>query len=176
MVDPLYLLQAVQAELAKPDRWLDQRFEQTKRTTNTGVGAIGQLFIERLCEAHGNAVAFPENVAGGRKAQSPWDIEIGGVKFELKTATQDTSGAFQFNHIRYHRTYDALLCLGITPTTAHFAMWSAADVKTGKAGTLVSMEKGANASFKLTKRPSTLQPIAEFQTITLAFLAAVNAV
>ena len=130
--------------------------------SNTKVGSVGQDFIEKLCNALSISCAFPLNKSNVRLKQSPWDIEINGVKFELKTATEDVSGCFQFNHFRYHRQYDAVLCLGVTPSELYFRMWSKADLTTGKAGTLVSMEKGANASYKLTKRPKDLMPIAEF--------------
>ena len=72
------------------------------------------------------------------------------------------NGSFQFNHVRYHRNYDALICLGISPDDLFFDMWTASDVKTGKAGSLVTMEKGANASFKLTKKKAKLLSINKF--------------
>ncbi|HRN50138.1 MAG TPA: hypothetical protein PLC52_05000 [Anaerolineales bacterium] len=87
------------------------------------------------------------------------------MKFELKTATEDVSGSFQFNHIRYHRPYDAVLCLGVTPNNLYFGVWSKAEITTGKAGRLVSMEKGGNASHKLTKKLSSLLPISKFEQI-----------
>jgi len=86
-----------------------------------------------------------------RATQSPWDIQINNVKFELKTATEDTHGKFQFNHLRYHREYQAVLCLGVSPNALYFNLWSKADITTGKAGKLVSMEKSTSASYKLTK-------------------------
>ena len=104
-----------------------------------------------------------------RAKQSPWDIQINGVKFELKTASEDVSGSFQFNHIRYHRPYQGVICLGISPDQIYFYIWSKAEIVTGKAGSLVSMEKGANASYKLTKKPATLLPIKEFQNTLESF-------
>lgn len=47
-------------------------------------------------------------------------MRIEGASFELKMATEDVHGSFQFNHIRYHRPYDALLCLGIAPENILF--------------------------------------------------------
>lgn len=152
--------------------WIGAPFEQIKRVSNTKVGSVGQTFIESLTGALQIAIAFPTNARGRRQTQSPWDIELEGIKFELKTATEDTTGHFQFNHIRYHRPYDALLCLGISPDAIYFNMWSKADVTTGRAGNLVSMEAGANASYKLTKTPSQLFPIAQFATQFAAFKAA----
>lgn len=144
-------------------KWKEGRFIGIKTVSNTKVGSIGQDFIEGLCKVLLIPYKFPMSEGNERLTQSPWDIEINGVKFELKTATEDTSGCFQFNHIRYHRPYDAVLCLGVTPKELFFGVWSKADVVTGKAGNLVSMEKGANASYKLTKKPTGLMPIADFE-------------
>jgi hypothetical protein len=148
---------------ADSPKWNEGDFIGIKTVSNTKVGSVGQDFIESLCGALLIPCSFPMNENHNRLTQSPWDIEIYGVKFELKTATEDTNGSFQFNHLRYHRPYDAVLCLGVTPNELYFGVWSKADVVTGKAGSLVSMEKGANASYKLTKKPNNLFQIAEFE-------------
>ena len=144
-------------------KWKDGDFSGIKTVSNTKVGRVGQDFIEGLCNALSIQCSFPVRADKTRLTQSPWDIEINGVKFELKTATEDTNGSFQFNHLRYHRPYDAVLCLGVTPNELYFGVWSKADIATGKAGNLVTMEKGANASYKLTKKPSNLFPISDFE-------------
>jgi len=135
----------------------------------TKVGDVGQEFIEELCNQLGLDCHFPLNKKGIRAKQSPWDIQINGIKFELKTASEDVSGAFQFNHIRYHRPYEGVICLGISPENIYFNIWSKAEIATGKAGNLVTMEKGANASFKLTKKPNTLMPISTFSKKFIEF-------
>ena len=144
-------------------KWNKGDFIGIKTVSNTKVGSIGQDFIEGLCNILSIPCIFPLKKDNARATQSPWDIEIKGVKFELKTATEDTNGSFQFNHLRYHRPYDAVLCLGVTPNELYFGVWSKADVTTGKAGGLATMEKGANASYKLTKKPNHLIPIADFE-------------
>jgi len=144
-------------------KWKEGDFIGIKTVSNTKVGSVGQDFIESLCNALSISCSFPLREDNSRMTQSPWDIQISGIKFELKTATEDTNGSFQFNHLRYHRPYDAVLCLGVTPNKLYFGLWSKADVATGKAGSLVSMEKGANASYKLTKTPNQLMPIMEFE-------------
>lgn len=144
-------------------KWNTGDFIGIKTVSNTKVGSIGLDFIEGLCNYLSIPCNFPLKKNKSRATQSPWDIEIMGIKFELKTATEDTSGSFQFNHIRYHRPYDAVLCLGVTPNDLYFGLWSKADIVTGKAGSLVTMEKGANASYKLTKKPSKLIPIIDFE-------------
>ena len=171
MADPHEILSVVLSEYADADKWKNARFEHIKRISNTHVGSVGQDFLEKLCVEHGLEFEFPTNAAGERSKNSPWDIRIEGVEFELKTATEDVGGNFQFNHIRYHRKYEAVLCLGISPGEIYFGAWSKADVVTGQAGTLVSMEKGANASHKLTKKPEQLHPIGQFPKVMGKFLS-----
>lgn len=171
MCEHLELFETVLSGFNNHSKWDSAKFGKIKTISNTKVGSVGQLFIEKLCNKLEMPCAFPVNAAGERLNQSPWDIEINGIKFELKTATEDTTGNFQFNHIRYHRTYQGLLCLGVSPENLYFGLWSKADVTTGKAGNLVSMEKGANASYKLTKAPSQLISIDEFQNKLATFSA-----
>jgi len=140
-------------------KWVGAPFEAIKRVSNTKVGSVGQDFLEQFAVQHGITVVFPVNARGEKAKQSPWDISLNGVRFELKTASEDVGGKFQFNHVRYHREYDGLICLGISPGQMYLGMWTKSEVLTGGAGRLVSMEKNANASFKLTKSPNELQPV-----------------
>ena len=146
-------------------KWYNSCFEKMQIIPLTQRGTVGELFIQKVL----TRFEIPFNIPPNRN-QSPWDIEINGKKFEVKIATEDTSNHFQFNHIRYHRKYDAVLCIGIAPNDIFFGIWSKADITTGKAGNLVSMEKGANASFKLTKSQNSLKPINEFKDTLDKFL------
>ena len=166
----LILLQILQS-YSDHQKWEDARFRKIKVVSNTKVGEIGQKFVEILCKKIGFNCEFPTNDEGSRSSQSPWDIKIEGMTFELKTATEDISDNFQFNHIRYHRPYQAVLCLGITPNDILFAIWNKEDIATGRAGKLTSMEKGANASYKLTKSHNDLHPINLFEDKLSDFLA-----
>ncbi len=170
MLDAHGILHKIIGEYADADKWNDAPFEGIKRISNTHVGSIGQDFVESICKEIGFYCAFPANLQGGRSNISPWDIKIESVKFELKTATEDVNGAFQFNHIRYHRPYEGVICLGISPGKIYFNLWSKAEIVTGVAGNLVSMEKGANASYKLTKKPNALHVIHEFKAIVNQFI------
>lgn len=163
MVDAIKLFVSVLDNFRDDAKWDNAILGKIKRVSNTKVGSVGQGFIEKLCNELSIPCTFPLNAKGGRMAQSPWDIKINGIEFELKTATEDINKNFQFNHIRYHRKYQALLCLGVSPANLYFGLWSKGDVATGKAGNLVTMEKGANASYKLTKTPAQLYGINCFQ-------------
>lgn len=164
MSDPVKLFAEVIQGFHNHSKWDGAPLSGIKTLANTLVGSVGQLFIEKLCEELSMPCSFPINKKGTRLTQSPWDIKIAGIEFELKTATEDVGGNFQFNHIRYHRPYQALLCLGVSPANLYFRVWSKGEVATGKAGRLVSMEKGANASYKLTKTPIQLHEISKFKS------------
>lgn len=163
MCDYTRLFKEVLAVNKDHSKWNSGNFKGIKSISNSKVGKVGQDFIEKVCNDLGIPCAFPLNDKGERLNTSPWDIKINGITFELKTATEDTNGNFQFNHIRYHRKYEAVLCLGVSPDSLQFDLWSKADVVTGKAGNLVSMEKNANASYKLTKRKNALHSIEFFK-------------
>jgi len=150
------------------DKWEGQPFGKIKRLSNSKVGSVGQKFVESLCEEIGFQFDLPE------RNQSPWDIRIEGASFEVKTATEDVGGSFQFNHIRYHRSYDAVLCIGIAPGAIYMRAWPKSDIATGKAGKLVSMDKGSSATHKLTKRKDALLPIAEFESELLSLVASLE--
>ncbi|MDR3665573.1 MAG: hypothetical protein P4L35_01900 [Ignavibacteriaceae bacterium] len=171
MCSPVELFESVLLEVHDHSKWDGATFARIKTISNTKVGSVGQLFIERLCDQLSMPCSFPTNPSGKRLTQNPWDIKIANIEFELKTATEDTSGNFQFNHIRYHRPYQGLLCLGVSPANLYIGVWSKADVATGKAGNLVSMEKGANASYKLTKSKNHLTLLTDFQSIITKFSA-----
>ncbi|RTK95723.1 MAG: hypothetical protein EKK64_05865 [Neisseriaceae bacterium] len=163
MYDYDQLLVEIIAEHHNHSKWNNAIFGGIKTINNTKVGLVGQMFIEKLCNDLKLDCQYPMKSNGNRENQSPWDIKISGIKFELKTATEDVSNNFQFNHIRYHRDYDALICLGISPDKILFNVWTKAEVTTGKAGKLISMEKNANASYKLTKSQQGLHKIELFK-------------
>ena len=163
MSDPVKLFAKILAEFDNHSKWDDAILGKIKTISNTKVGSVGQAFVERLCGELNITCSFPINETGKRKTQSSWDVRISNIEFELKTATEDTNNSFQFNHIRYHRNYQALLCLGVCPNNLYFGIWSKSDVATNKAGALVSMEKSANASYKLTKTPNQLHEISKFK-------------
>lgn len=171
LIDYVGLFKTVIGFHANAKKWELGDFIGIKTLSNTKVGAVGQDFIEDLCRSLNILIDFPVSIKKTRATQSPWDIKMFGLTFELKTATEDTGGKFQFNHIRYHRPYDAVFCLGVSPDKLLFNVYSKAEIATGKAGKLVSMEKGGNASYKLTKSKSELLPIEDFETKIKSFVA-----
>lgn len=157
MIDPLELLLKIANEKTKMGKWDDQPLQLIKVMANSTKGDLGELFIAEYSKALGFNVTTKSSRLGD------YDVKINGMTFEVKMATEDISGNFQFNHIRYDYEYDWILCLGIAPASILFDVWSKADLVTGKAGRMVSMGRGQNSSFKLTKSKKSLCPIGEFE-------------
>lgn len=157
MLDPLELLLKIAKEKTKLGKWDNQPLQLIKVMANSTKGDLAETFIIEYSKELGFEVEDRTSRLGD------YDTKINGMKFEVKMATEDISGNFQFNHIRYDYTYDWILCIGIAPAIILFDIWSKADLVTGRAGNLVSMGRGQNSSFKLTKQKRSLHPISEFK-------------
>ena len=156
MLDAIKLMKTVIATYENDSKWINAALGDIKVLSNTHIGKVGQDFIEQWCQRLGLDYELPLSTF------SAWDIQIELVTFEVKTATEDVHGKFQFNHIRHHRDYQAVLGLGIAPDMILFDIWRKGDIVEGHAGKLASMDKGSSATFKLTKKPSELYPITQF--------------
>ncbi|MCY3742888.1 MAG: hypothetical protein OXH00_17885 [Candidatus Poribacteria bacterium] len=156
MLDAVQIMQKIIEGYANNPKWLNVPLGGIKTLSNTHVGKVGEDFIKMWCQKHHLKWSSPSST------QSPWDIRIESITFEIKSATEDVNGNFQFNHIRRHREYDALLVLGISPNDIRFDAWGKDTVVQDKAGRLATMDKESNATFKMTKKPSDLRPIDHF--------------
>ena len=152
------------------DKWENALFKGIKLVSNTAVGSVGQTFVRNVCDELGIDNEPPITAKGKEAYNSPWDLKIQDVTFEIKTASEDTSGSYQFNHVRLHRDYNALLCIGISPDNIYFQVWTKAEIATGVAGKLTSMEKGGASDFKLSKSKSALLTIENFKVTILNFI------
>lgn len=153
-VTPIALLLEVIRDKAHKSKWTGAPLEKFRHVENTNRGEIGEEFLRRFLKQHGIE-------AGKGSRITPTDLTISGNTFEVKTASEDRGGSFQFNHIRLDRPYDYLLCLGISPANIFFNVWRKGEVAENKAGTLVRMAEGQSVTFKLTKRKATMKPIKE---------------
>lgn len=158
MTSAIDLMRIVIARYGNDSKWIDAPLSDVKVLSNTHIGSVGQEFVKEWCASLDMSWEAPPST------QSPWDARIQGITFEIKTATEDVNRSFQFNHIRHHRTYQGVICLGIAPDAILFDAWRKGDVAEGKAGNLVTMDAGSSATFKLTKRRINLRPITDFET------------
>ena len=111
--------------------WPNMPFGRIKLLSNRGVRDVGVDFIARLCCEIRLDCEFPAHRRALRSWRNPWDMKINGVTFEVKTSTEYVPGRFQFNHVRPHRSYEAVLCLGMAPDAILFGAWSKADIARG---------------------------------------------
>lgn len=148
------LLLEVIRDHSPASKWTDAPLESFRRVENTNRGEIGEHFTRRYLERNGI------ETQGGSRLR-PTDLTIADHRFEVKTASEDKTGNFQFNHIRMDREYDYLLCLGVSPADIRFNAWRKGEVAEGDAGRLVRMAEGQSVTFKLTKRLGDMRPIDE---------------
>lgn len=158
-VNAVKVMLGVAKEFRIHDKWTGQPFEAIKTLPTTNKGDAGERFVERYAKALGMETQ--------KKKSRPGDTDLKILKkaFEVKMATEDISGSFQFNHIRLDFKYDFLLCVGVSPNAIRFGIWTKAQVATDKAGHLVRMGKGHNADWKLTKRGNELMNIKHFKRV-----------
>ena len=148
--------------------WKGKPFEKIKYIATTEKGDLGEDFLECMLRHLGYSEVHTKK---GRRGQ--YDVSIKSVKksmfFEVKVASQDTNDNFQFNGIRYDTNYSHLFCLGITPSTLAYLI-----VKKGQIGSenykMVTMAKGSNATFKLTRTLEQLKSFEDFDTDIKNFL------
>ena len=148
------MLEVIQ-EHTPPPKWSGATLGPFRQVANTNRGDIGEEFVLRYLSHSGITVGK------GASRIEEWDLEIDSLKFEVKTASEDSSGSFQFNHIRLDRNYDYLLCLGIRPEEILFNGWRKGEVSEGAAGNLLRMAEGQSVTHKLTKRPRDMREIEE---------------
>ena len=140
------------------DKWLGSTFEQLKKMPTTSKGTVIEDFVyEMLCQS--NFGTIEKNSKKGE-----WDVKMDNKTIEVKLATEDTSECFQFNGIRYHRSYDFVLVVGVSPEDIYFNFYKASDIKAGHIGKLVGMEKGAVGSNKLTRKKNQMKLLNSLQT------------
>ncbi len=141
------------------EKWAKGPFVGIKTVSNTNVGNVGEDFILSYCKKLGlKAEKSP--------TRTSWDVKINAITYEVKTATEDVHNKFQFNHFRTHRKYEAVICLGIAPTEIFFDVLTKTELLEKP---LVSMEKGANASYKWTRAKNDLVNITKFKEMLLEF-------
>ena len=116
MTDPAQIFFLVLGTKLIHAKWADKPHEAFKKLGNTSKGDAGQEFITRYAKELGFTA---QNM--GRVGDC--DVKIGEKRFEVKLASEDVSGSFQFNHIRLDSKYDYLLCLGVTPDHLFFKIW-----------------------------------------------------
>jgi len=157
------LCELVDAQQFTHKRWVGTKFSSLKFASPTEKGSIGEdLLGELLRELGYSNVKVVENRRGD------YDVSVQhkkrNIKFEVKVATQDVNGSFQFNGIRYDTGYTHLFCLGVLPTTILYKIVSKSELTNQDNYRLASMQKDTNATFKLTRTENELRSFKHFKS------------
>lgn len=135
-------------------KWINSQFKDYKIISTTEKGTLGEILLGDVLKKCGCQIV---DVPKGRRGQ--YDVgfkgNMGHVRFEVKVATEDTSGAFQFNGVRHDTMYTHLFCIGVSPNIIRYIIVPKQDLSNGTVK-LVSMAKGSNAQFKLTLKADKL--------------------
>ena len=134
------------------------KFEKLKLASSIEKGNIGEDFLYRLLSLCGYAdVGMPH----GRRGNYDISVKQGkkNITFEVKVATRDTNKHFQFNAVRYDTEYSHLFCLGVSPNNLGYLIYPKVELLNEK---LVSMAKGSNSAYKLTKKETELKSFHDF--------------
>lgn len=153
-MNPVAYLKKLIAGSASPQKWAKGPFIGIKVLSPTEKGDIAEAFVAWLAQHHGLKAAPHESKRG------EYDVMVAGKKLEVKMASEDVKGKFQFNGIRYDTKYDMLCVIGISPDDVRFNIYPKSEVTTDL--TLVPMQKNTNATYKLTRKKSELLDLAEF--------------
>ena len=130
----------------KQDKWAGSENEDLKAATPTVLGDFGENTIADIFNDHG----YKAEVIN--KGKGDFDILVNGkIRFEGKTATEDTKGYFQFNGIKKKGVeYDYVIGVGVGPNEIYINMWT----KQHCVDNLTTpMAKNATDGFKLSASP-----------------------
>ena len=144
----------------KYQKWMEKRFASLKFASASEKGDVGEDFLGAMLKGMGYRDV---EVVPTRRGEYDVRVSNGGeeIKFEVKTATRDVHESFQFNGIRYDTRYTHLFLFGISPEALCYEIVPKG--KLNSAGyTMVPMQKGANSTFKVTRREKDLRNFDDF--------------
>lgn len=101
------------------DRWRGSPFAWITKRPSRQVGAIGEKLVAGFFAAKDFDVV--------RSPDSDADRIIDGIRVEIKLSTLWKNGLYRFQQIR-DQNYDAVICLGVSPFSAHCWILSKSDV------------------------------------------------
>lgn len=140
----------------KPGKWASGIFADVKNLSATDKGQLAEDFIVWIARHY----HMEADSSGSRLGE--FDVMVNERKLEVKMASEDVSGNFQFNGVRYDTRYEILCVLGISPNEIYFNLYPKnvlIDLP------LVRMAKSTNSTFKLTRPKNLLYPITEFKNM-----------
>lgn len=107
------VLKALLKEVKKedsPDMWDGAKYELQRKIQIDKRGSVGERFFSQTLN-----LLYPRRVTYKDGDQGDWDLSIGKMKFEIKTATLGKNKKFQNEGLKKHGDYNGVLFLGIAP-------------------------------------------------------------
>ncbi len=86
-------------------------------------GSFGERFFAQVLFA-----LYPRRVEYNDGDQGDWDLKIGKLKFEIKTASLDVNKKFQNEGLKKDGDYDGVLFLGLAPDNLYIKFIRTADI------------------------------------------------
>lgn len=93
-----------------PEQWQNARFLSQRMIQIDKRGSVGERFYLLTLTS-----LYPRRIEYRDGDQGDWDLKIGRMKFEVKTATLDKNGKFQNEGLKKDGDYNGVLFLGIAP-------------------------------------------------------------
>lgn len=129
--------------------WEQGEFADIVRVEKGLRGEVGEDFVAEMLRFSGYADAAKETGRSSRlQKKGAFDIRVAKQLVEVKTATMDVHGKFQFNGIKYNGNapYDLLFVVGVAPDHVFFRIYR----KDAIPPNLPSMAKNTPGTHKLT--------------------------
>ena len=159
------------ARKSKTDKWSRGEFASIIKVEKGLRGEVGEDFAVAMLQFVGYADAKKLTGRSSRlQTKGAFDILVSGRRIEVKTASEDVHGKFQFGGIKYddNAPYDVLLVIGVSPDDAFFRMYRKGDIPPG----LTMMAKNTPGTHKLTLSSGEMHPLEDFAKQANAYLGA----
>jgi hypothetical protein len=152
-------------------KWEGSKNANIMELTPTERGTTGELILERHISNISHLESEePETRKGDYDVLGHNTMTDNYATFEVKTATEDQGGGFQFNGMKKDAEYDYLFCLGISPNDEYFLVihkddlfnkeWMKENVGR-KLGSLYKKKENGTDTYKLSMGKHNLRPISE---------------
>ena len=148
--------ESIKDTIPEMDKWTGAKYENIKRASLTAKGKFG----EKLAVAIAKYLELDAKSTGAYTGF--FDIFINEKYVEVKTATLDVNGNFQFNGVRKVRKYDYILFVGVCYDEIVYEIYDKKYIMENCHLTRMDGEQDGNGSFKLTLKKDKLLNDKEF--------------
>ncbi|QCZ36641.1 hypothetical protein [Mycoplasma nasistruthionis] len=106
-------------------------------------GRVGEHFLKDVFSALNKSVVYVNNAHGD------WDIEVNGIKIEVKLATLDVNNKFQHEGIKSSKKWDMVCFIDIAPNSLYLTFLNKNDFEfNSTGGTFNLYGKKCNSHFR----------------------------